>query len=316
MRFASGLILLVAIVALGLWIGASGSVGGAASTRSAITQSAATVPHAQEVPVIARAQADYDKHIAQLKAELPAGFTVVLQAPFVVVGDSSAEQVRMYSEGTVAWAVEKLKKEYFSQDPKDLLTVYLFKDKASYEKYAKKLFGDDPSTPYGYYSPAKKALIMNISTGGGTLVHEIVHPFMETNFPACPAWFNEGMGSLYEQSGEKDGRIVGKTNWRLAGLQKFIKSGKVPSFEKLCAATSEVFYQRDKGTNYGQARYLCYYLQEKGLLQKYYQAFVKDSEKDPTGYKTLVAALGEKGKDMAAFQKEWEKWVLELTFQD
>ena len=24
---------------------------------------------------------------------------------------------------------------------------------------------------------------MNISTGGGTLVHEIVHPFIEANFP-------------------------------------------------------------------------------------------------------------------------------------
>ena len=35
---------------------------------------------------------------------------------------------------------------------------------------------------------------MNISTGGGTLVHEIVHPFIEANFPACPPWLNEGLG--------------------------------------------------------------------------------------------------------------------------
>ena len=41
---------------------------------------------------------------------------------------------------------------------------------------------------------------MNIATGGGTLVHEIVHPFMAANFEQCPSWFNEGLGSLYEQS--------------------------------------------------------------------------------------------------------------------
>ena len=26
------------------------------------------------------------------------------------------------------------------------------------------------------------------TTGGGTLVHEIVHPFLRANFPECPAW--------------------------------------------------------------------------------------------------------------------------------
>ena len=49
---------------------------------------------------------------------------------------------------------------------------------------------------------------MNISTGGGTLVHEIVHPFIQSNFPNCPSWFNEGLGSLYEQCRERNGKIV------------------------------------------------------------------------------------------------------------
>ncbi len=65
---------------------------------------------------------------------------------------------------------------------------------------------------------------MDISTGGGTLVHEIVHPFIEANFPNCPPWLNEGLGSLYEQSGEVQGRIHGFTNWRLHGLQADIKA--------------------------------------------------------------------------------------------
>ena len=91
---------------------------------------------------------------------------------------------------------------------------------------------------------------------------------MEANFPACPPWLNEGLGSLYEQCGEEDGHIHGYTNWRLPGLQKAIKAGDVPSFKTLLAMDSNAFYNEDKGVNYGQARYLCYYLQQNGLLVK------------------------------------------------
>src|SRR6185369_3440763 len=122
---------------------------------------------------------------------------------------------------------------------------------------------------------------MNIATGTGTLVHEIVHPYVRANFPRCPAWFNEGLGSLYEQCGERDGHIVGYPNWRLPGLQRAIQASSVPSFAELTATTDAQFYGEDKGTNYAEARYLCYYLQEQGLLHKFYRAFAANQERDP-----------------------------------
>lgn len=208
--------------------------------------------------------ADYARHIVELKKKVPKeGFTVLLQRPFVVVGDESPEIVRWHSEKTVKWAVERLKEAYFTRDPTEILDIWLFQDKGSYEKYCKSIFGHAPTTPYGFYSHDDGALVMNIGTGGGTLVHEIVHPFMRANFPACPAWFNEGLGSLYEQCGEVNGRITGYTNWRLSGLQKAIRMKRVPSFETLCSTTDEQFYGDDRGTNYAQARYLCFYLQER-----------------------------------------------------
>jgi hypothetical protein len=135
---------------------------------------------------------------------------------------------------------------------------------------------------------------------------------MRANFANCPAWFNEGLGSLYEQCGDENGHIHGYTNWRLAGLQRAIKAGNVPSFEKLTGTTDHEFYSEDRGTNYSQARYLCYYLQQKGLLVKFYHELVANQKEDPTGYKTLTNILGE--KDMTAFKKKWEKFVLELSF--
>ncbi|HEY0348115.1 MAG TPA: hypothetical protein VGC60_08150 [Pyrinomonadaceae bacterium] len=254
---------------------------------------------------------DFARHVEELKKKLPsAEFTIVVQPPFVVVGDESEAVVKAHSEHTVKWAVDRLKQDYFTKDPKEILDIWLFKDSASYERNALALFGEKPTTPYGYYSSRHKALIMNISTGGGTLVHEIVHPFVEANFPDCPPWLNEGLGSLYEQSGEVNGHIHGYTNWRLPGLQAAIKAGTVPSFKDLMSLSSRAFYDDDKGTNYGQSRYLCYYLQQRGLLVKYYREFVNHQKDDASGYKTLVRVLAV--RDMTAFKRRWGKFVLGL----
>jgi hypothetical protein len=257
--------------------------------------------------------ADYAQHLMALKDKLPAHFHMEIIPPFVVIGDGAEADLHRFAQGTVTWAVEKLKADYFEKDPDEILDIYLFQNAESYQKYAKSLFGDEPDTPYGYYSPAHQALIMNIATGGGTLVHEIVHPFVRANVPNAPPWFNEGLGSLYEQSSERDGHIVGLTNWRLTGLQKALKQGLVPSIQVLTAQDSDAFYSGEHdATNYGQARYLLYYLQEHGLLADFYKRFMANRGTDPTGYRSLVQTLGE--RDMAVFEKKWARWVMGLRF--
>jgi len=256
-------------------------------------------------------EAQFAEHVTHIKKKLPSPeFSIVIQPPFVVIGDESQQVVKQRADDTVKWAVDRLKQGFFAKDPKEILDIWLFKDDASYEKHTRLLFGDSPTTPYGYYSSTHKALIMNIGTGGGTLVHEIVHPFMEANFPACPPWLNEGLGSLYEQCGDVDGHIHGFTNWRLPGLQRAIRAKEVPSFKTLTAMSPSVFYNEDKGTNYAQARYLCYYLQEKDLLLKFYREFHAHQKEDPSGYASLQKVLGETRMDL--FQNKWETFVLGL----
>ena len=256
---------------------------------------------------------DFSNHIRELKKRLPnEDFHVVVQKPFVVIGDAGANQVVRTAEGTVKWAVDSIKKDYFEKDPEHIIDIWLFKDPESYQKHNLELFKSKPGTPFGYYSSTNRVLVMDISTGGGTLVHEIVHPFMESNFEACPSWFNEGLASLYEQSSSRNGHIVGLTNWRLRGLQLTVEDGRLPSFEKLCSTTTREFYDDDPGTNYSQARYLCYYLQEKRKLVKFFHQFRKNVGTDPTGYETLKKVIGR--KDMDKFQKDWERYVLKLRF--
>jgi hypothetical protein len=265
---------------------------------------------------VATAQAQtnksYEAHVLEVQKRAPAGFTVLIERPFIVVGNEAPAMVREHAENTIRWAVNRLKKDFFSRDPVEIIDIWLFKDKASYNRYTKELFNDTPTTPFGYYSAQHHALIMNIETGGGTLVHEIVHPFMAANFPGCPAWFNEGMGSLFEQCEDRDGHIRGLTNWRLPRLQESIKSNTLPSFEKLLSTTTDEFYggSGNYSQNYGQARYLCYYLQEKGLLPKFYLEFTSTAKQDKTGLTALRKVLGT--DDLKQFQKAWEFFVLRL----
>jgi hypothetical protein len=256
--------------------------------------------------------ARYAQHVLALKPKLRPEMSVVIEPPFVVVGDEAPARVRERAETTVRWATAHLKQDFFSKDPDRILTIWLFRERASYDEYTRRYFTGAPSTPYGYYTPDHDALVMNIATGGGTLVHEIVHPFMESNVPDCPSWLNEGLGSLFEQSAERDGHIVGLTNWRLAGLQRAIREGRVPTFSVLLHTSRDAFYDEDRGTNYAQSRYLLYYLQEHGLLHRFWTEYLKSRTADPSGEGTLVRVLGE--RDMAAFQKRWEAEVLKLTF--
>jgi hypothetical protein len=257
--------------------------------------------------------AELCRHFMTVREKIASkAFTTLIEDPFVVIGDEDPATVKRRSKNTVRWAVKHLKKLYFDKNPKSIIDIWLFKNKSSYRKHCKEFFDDTPGTPFGYYSPSQKILVMNISTGGGTLVHEIVHPFIETNFPQCPSWFNEGLASLYEQCGTKEGRINGYTNWRLAGLQRAIKKNSVPSFKTLMSTSTDQFYNEDPGTNYSQARYLCYYLQEKGLLVSFYKNFNKDAKNDSTGLKTLKKIL--RTKDLISFKKEWETWILKLKY--
>lgn len=256
--------------------------------------------------------AEFAQHVMKLRERLSREMAVVVEPPFVVVGNGGLGNVRRSAEQTVRWAVKLLSQDYFDKPPARILNVWLLGDAESYEKTARAITGDAPGTPYGFYTRQHGALVMNIATGGGTLVHEIVHPYIEANFPACPAWFNEGLGSLYEQSAERDGHIVGLTNWRLGGLQRAIRAGRVPALEALLGTSSSEFYADESGVHYAASRYLLHYLQGRELLRRYYRDFVAAHASDPSGYHTLAKTLGE--RDMKGFQKRWEAYVLKLRF--
>src|SRR5258708_5634893 len=81
--------------------------------------------------------ADFNRHVEQLKQKLPSNeFSIVVSRPFVVIGDEGAAAVKEHAERTVKWAVDKLKQDFFTKDPNEILDIWLFRDAASYQKNA------------------------------------------------------------------------------------------------------------------------------------------------------------------------------------
>lgn len=254
--------------------------------------------------------AEYDAHVRERQEDVGPSFTVLAVPPFVVVGDGPRAWVKQDALEVVDVAAKRLKQHFFRRDPAEIIDVWMLQTDTSYNAYAGS-FAGAPTTPYGYYSPCRKAIYTNMSLGNGTLVHEMVHAFMDANFPATPVWFNEGLGSLYEHTDLDSGDLRGRINWRLPGLKQAIKNGKTIPIAELFAQGRITFYNdTNVGLHYAMARYILYYLQERGLLETYYHQFVANQNEDPTGRYTLEKVLDE--KDLAAFRVRWEKFVMDL----
>ncbi len=255
--------------------------------------------------------ADVAARAREVGEQLGAGFTVLSEGPFVVAGDEPAATVRDHAREIVRWTCTMLRKDFFSADPDAVYSIYLFKDKESYEANALRLFGAKPFTPYGYCSSEHHALVMNISTGGGTLVHEMVHAFMHGNVPSCPVWINEGLASLFEQCALRDGHIIGRVNWRLTGLKEALAADEAPAWAHLAVMTDREFYQVGTAANYATARYLLLWLQERGLLLRFWKAWLAGMKDDPRGLDTVLALFP--GEAPAAVEARWREWAGALT---
>ena len=255
---------------------------------------------------------EFAAKLEQLGQQMGPGFRKAIVKPFVVTSNQSAQAFEQTCQQTIRWAIQMLTKDFFPKGPDRIITIYLFADEGSYKKYSWSLFSSKPVTPYGYYLSRHQALVMNIGTGGGTLVHEMVHPLLAANFPAAPSWFDEGLASLYEQSHQRDGQIAGLLNWRLPVLKAGLQAGHLVPLQQLLSTSRKEFYEDPQGMHYAQARYLCYYLQEKHLLRKFYREFKKNHLADPTGIETLLKVAGE--DSLQKFQAKWLEFLAPLSF--
>ncbi len=243
--------------------------------------------------------------INELKNILSSDFIVKEHSYFVIASNLSESETDKILDGTIDKAVECFYNDYFSARPDEATTIFLFKNDDTYRLWAKKIYDDDDLSRYGYYKPSEKTMLMNINTGTGTLVHEMTHALVRYDFPDIPSWFNEGLGSLYERCSLNNKTILGYVNWRLPALQDAITDKSYTSLDKLIKTDWDEFYGKRSDVNYAQARYLCMYLQENGLLKKYYKLFRDTYKEDNTGLKQMENITGKNLTELDAYYVTW-----------
>ena len=250
-----------------------------------------------------------DRTLAKWKDRLDEEhFTTLVSPPFVLAGDGGEARLKQYRDQTILAAAKALHATYFDAQPTEPIVIFLFESEEPYRRLAKKWFDED-NVPHFGFCRNDGVMLMNISTGGGTLVHELVHALIKPEFPNVPTWFNEGLASLYEQCDLSGRKIRGLKNWRLPALKQAIRDNKLRSIRDLVA--DEHFYNTAlTGLNYAQARYLLMYLQQNNQLQPFYKSFRAAVKDDPTGIKTLEAQIAP--KSLEDFEHEWRAWVLSL----
>ena len=282
----------------------------AAATRPA-TAPASTSPAATQA-----AQYPLPELVAQCRqaakemaARLDNSFECIVEPPFVVFGNYPQGDVRRSVDSCVIQPARAMWSGYFQAKPDHPITVLLFNDDKSYRDWAKKLFDDEDVSHFGYYKPDARTMVMNISTGGGTLIHELTHALIAYDFPDVPQWFNEALGSLHEGCQVGADEIVGLPNWRLAALQEAIKKGSLRPLRQ--TVTLDDFYGDLRGLNYAQGRYFAMYMQHEGLLKKFYAAYRRDHDGAESAVKAIEAAFGKK---IDAVDKAFIEYVKTLKY--
>jgi len=201
----------------------------------------------------------------------------------------------------------------FTRRPERAISVYLFPDAARYDGFCVKRWKEKCDSPYGFYLATERKIIMNVGPGIGTLTHELVHPLVEADFPDAPDWINEGIASLFEQFHlPKPGEIRGSKNWRHPRLMAALGSPaerEHASLPALFAMSDDVFRGKREDLNYATARYLCQWLDQRGLLWPFYQRWRDGYASDPTGEKAFVEVVGETPADANV---KWVRWVRAL----
>jgi hypothetical protein len=255
----------------------------------------------------ARRQAEIPKTLEGMRRLTGDGFLCVERGDRLVASDLGPGDYEYLVDGVLDYCVSALRQAFFDATAGGgKVSIFVFRDHASYVEGLRRFIGMEPISPYGHYGHSQRYIVVNYETGPGTLVHELTHSLMSEDFPAAPIWLAEGMASLYEQCRAEGDVLRGDDNWRLPELKAALEAGRMVPLAKLLAMSPADFRSGRESLNYAESRYFCKFLEELGRLPGLYRNFRQRPEADPTGRKFVEAAVG---KPLEAIEADWRRWL-------
>jgi hypothetical protein len=254
-----------------------------------------------------------DERARQLREHLTSSDRIIVRPPYVLGGNVSENELdRQYRE-TILPTARALSLAFFDHAPDEPITLLLFSSEEAYRNASWHLDRRDAVDYYGYYIRPDRRIVLNLSTGDGTLAHELTHALSHFDFPQMPEWFDEGLASVFEEADfSPDGlQLVGVSNWRLNHLLHAMQRRRLKTLESLI--TARKVDADNQEVQYAQARYFCLYLQDRGLLPFFYRKFRGHHPNDPSGARTLCSVLGT--DDFDSIDRDFRRWVIALYEQ-
>jgi hypothetical protein len=208
---------------------------------------------------------------------------------------------------TLRPTVRALQIQYFDRDPETPIAIVVLASDESYRATLQN-FGHARQAEYsGLYAREERMIVLNLSTGVGTLAHELTHALAHADFPQLPEWFDEGLASLHEESefSSDQQTLLGRDNWRRRFLQE---AEERDCWKSLPQLFERPFARRNVAAlDYALARYLCLYLQERGLLTVFYRKVRSGVAQDPTGIIALQRLFPE--QSLAEIEADFREWL-------
>lgn len=233
--------------------------------------------------------------------------TAVVSDVFLLVfpeGAGAAVAQQRAREGErIVWAFMDGK---FTNKPFRAVAAYLFTSSVAYQGFCKRTTGKACISPFGYYEPDTRRIIMNGAGLYGTFTHEIVHTFVEADFPEAPTWLNEGIASVFEQPYYDASGIHGAKNWRYPRLMSgFQAEPQTLRLRTLLTMSDDTFRGTKEDLHYAFARYVCQWLDVQGKLWPFYHRYRDTFAKDATGVSAFVAITGKEPEELDAPFRAW-----------
>jgi hypothetical protein len=189
------------------------------------------------------------------------------------VSQKRAKEVTALVEAVVADVERRFTRA--SKQPDADVKLLLYDDADRYREEAAKL--GPVISDWGFYLPDKRVAIANVAASIGNLRHELVHPLLGDDYPAIPAWLNEGVASLYGSAKLGKHGFTFLVNYRLRDLQRALKQNALPTLAQLAASTDADVRGKQAMTYYALARYVLLYADRLGKLDALY-ADLRDAD--------------------------------------
>ncbi len=228
---------------------------------------------------------DYSSVINAQSGKMPNGMSITKFRFFVIFSDMNDELTYKLIDNDVRNTIEAMSGNYVNKLPEVVTPIFLFEKFDNYKEFVMENYDipENDISPYGFYKISKNVIVIRYVSWKGSILHEITHRFIKADFPNAPSWFDEGFASLNEKSTFKNGNLIGDFSFRILPLRRAINEDSYTGLRHLMETNDDELYGKRTSYYYAQSRYLLMYLQEKGLLEKYYKTFRDSYSKDNTG---------------------------------